>query len=201
MWLARGRQRRPALSTRPAHIAKGAPARAPAQPALPVGSLRSCSTGVRPPVAVLEHDGRRWEQCDQQFFVKSPCHLSNNDSVNKWSAGVFDGLRIPTGWGFRCALFLDSIAKRLAISFRRFVLDCWLLASRSLRPPTRPAVAEGVGAAGEEAARAAAEEPSTKPSPARTSRRTSRFANPARSGTRSVANASFGAATSCRTPT
>ena len=38
---ARGRQPRPALSTRPAHIAKGARERARAQPALPVGSLRS----------------------------------------------------------------------------------------------------------------------------------------------------------------
>jgi hypothetical protein len=63
---------------------------------------------------------------------------------------VFDGLRIPIGRGFRCALFLNSIAKRLAVSFRRFVLDCWLRASRSPRPPSRPAAvaaAEEVGAA------------------------------------------------------
>src|ERR1700677_363967 len=38
---ARGRQPRPVLSTTPAHIAKGAPGRARARPALPVGSLRS----------------------------------------------------------------------------------------------------------------------------------------------------------------
>jgi hypothetical protein len=86
--------------------------------------------------------------------------------------------------------------RQKARGFVSALVDCWLLASRLLRPPTRPA--EGAGE--EEAARAAAEEPSTRPSPALTSRRTSRFVSPARSGTRSVANASFGAVTSCRTP-
>jgi hypothetical protein len=43
---------------------------------------------VRPPAAVLEHDRRTCEERDQQFFVKSPCRLSNNDRVNKWSVGV-----------------------------------------------------------------------------------------------------------------
>ena len=127
--------------------------------------------------------------------------LSNKGSVNKWSAGVFDGLRIPTGKSFRCALFLNSIAKSPTVSFRRSAVDCWLLASRSLRPPTRLAAAEGaVVVAGEEAARAAAEELSTRARPARRSRQTSRFANLAKSGTRSGANVSFGGATSCRTP-
>src|SRR5580693_5008941 len=41
MWPARGRRRRHEPSTTPAHIAKGAPAWAPARPAPPVGSLRS----------------------------------------------------------------------------------------------------------------------------------------------------------------
>ena len=79
-----------------------------------------------------------------------------------------------------------------------------LAASLALASPTYAAgggeEAAGEEAGEEEAARAAAEEPSTRPNPARRSRRTSRFANPARSGTRSVANASFGAATSFRTP-
>ena len=74
--------------------------------------------------------------------------LSNKGSVNKWSAGVFDGLRIPTGKSFRCALFLNSIAKSPTVSFRRSAVDCWLLASRSLRPPTRLAAAEGGGGGG-----------------------------------------------------
>jgi hypothetical protein len=38
-----------------------------------------------------------------------------------------------------------------AASFRRSALECWLLVSRSPRPPSRPAaVAEEVGAAAEE---------------------------------------------------
>jgi hypothetical protein len=88
--------------------------------------------------------------------------VSNKDNVNKWSAGVLDGLGIPTGRSQRCALFLNSVPQRLAISLQRSIVDCWLLASRSLRPPTRPegvgeAVEEAVAAeAGEEAARAAA---------------------------------------------
>ena len=60
-----------------------------------------------------------------------------------------------------------------------------------------PAVVELV------AAERAAEEGSFapfRPSLGRRSGQTSRFAHPARFGTRSVANASFGAATSCQTP-
>ena len=78
-----------------------------------------------------------------------------------------------------------------------------LAASLALASPAYAAGGGGGGggaAVGEEAAGAAAEEPSTRPSPVRTSRPTSRFVSLARSGTRSGANASFGAATSCRTP-
>jgi hypothetical protein len=80
------------------------------------------------------------------------------------------------------------------------VLCCGLLAASFALASPADAAGGGAVAAGEEAAGVAAEEPSTRPSPVRTSRRTSRFVSPARSGTRSVANASFGEATSCQTP-
>jgi hypothetical protein len=55
-------------------------------------------------------------------------------------------------------LFFNSNAKRAAASFRRSALDCWLLVSRSPRPPSRPvAEAEEVGAAEEEEVGAAVE--------------------------------------------
>jgi hypothetical protein len=53
----------------------------------------------------------------------------------------------------------NSIAKRAAASFRRSALDCWLLVSRSPRPPSQPAAAEEVvGAAAAEVAAAVARE-------------------------------------------
>jgi hypothetical protein len=33
------------------------------------------------PVAVLEHDGRTWEKCDQQFFVKSPYRVRGSSPL------------------------------------------------------------------------------------------------------------------------
>ena len=71
MWPARGRQPRPAPSTARAHIAKGAQERAPAQPALPVGSLRSwpCQSS---PALLLEHHRRTRRSVTSNFFVSRP---------------------------------------------------------------------------------------------------------------------------------
>jgi hypothetical protein len=71
IWPVPGRQPRPAPSTRRAHIAKGAQERAPAQPALPIGSLRSwlCQSSHAAP---LEHERTRREEPNRYFSIRAP---------------------------------------------------------------------------------------------------------------------------------